>query len=228
MPTPTHGRAQPRRLIKDFEREARTDGLPAEDLGARKRLLVAKLNAYITAKKEAAGALETRRELVADGRVNRAGAEIGPSSARPAVLLRMITESRQPPVLWCRACQAFSSHQGLGSGTHAVLHPCVHMSAQATVPWGRACAVLSGRERRCILCTGRCTLISSVFMGHGMTPGRPACRIRRTLYAVCCSLSRAVMAGDRKRWSAADRKRSSAADSKRSSAAWRQAWRRRS
>lgn len=83
MRQPTRGRAQPRRLIKDFEREARTDGLPAEDLGARKRLLVVELNALIAAKKEAAGALGARRELVADGRVNRAGAEVGPSSARP-------------------------------------------------------------------------------------------------------------------------------------------------
>ena len=85
VPKPTHGRAQPRRLIKDFEREARTDGLPAEDLAARKRLLVAELNSHITAKKEAAGALDARRELVADGRVNRAGAEIAPSSARPTI-----------------------------------------------------------------------------------------------------------------------------------------------
>ena len=82
VPKPTHGRAQPRRLIKEFEREARTDGLPAEDLAVRKRLLVAELNGYISAKKEAAGALDARRELVADGRVNRAGAEIAPSSAR--------------------------------------------------------------------------------------------------------------------------------------------------
>ena len=89
VPQPTCGAAQPRRLIKDFEREARTDGLPAEDLGGRKRLLVAELNALITAKKEAAGALDARRELVADGRINRAGAEIRPSSARPQLLIHV-------------------------------------------------------------------------------------------------------------------------------------------
>ncbi|KAK9830607.1 hypothetical protein WJX81_004669 [Elliptochloris bilobata] len=70
---------QTRRLIKDFEREARTDGLPAEDLAARKRLLVGELNGFITQKKNAAGAVDVRRELVADGRANKAGAEITPS-----------------------------------------------------------------------------------------------------------------------------------------------------
>ena len=75
------GLPQPRRLIKDFEREARTDGLPAEDLAARKRLLVGELNGFIAQKKAAAGVLEARRELVADGRANKAGAEIMPSGA---------------------------------------------------------------------------------------------------------------------------------------------------
>ena len=96
---PTCGAAQRRRLIKDFEREARTDGLPAEDLGARKRLLVAELNTLITAKKEAAGALDARRELVADGRINRAGAEIGPSSARPQLQLRVSFRAGPQPHL---------------------------------------------------------------------------------------------------------------------------------
>lgn len=81
-PAPNAGPPQPRRLIKDFEREARTDGLPADDLAARKRALVAELNGLITAKKQAAGALDARRELVADGRANKAGAEIVPGGAR--------------------------------------------------------------------------------------------------------------------------------------------------
>lgn len=38
-------------LIKDFEREARTDGLPARELADRKRLLVNELNSYIALKK---------------------------------------------------------------------------------------------------------------------------------------------------------------------------------
>jgi hypothetical protein len=52
------------RLIKDFEREARADGLPAADLANRKRELVQELNGYIAMKKELSAQSSTRAELL--------------------------------------------------------------------------------------------------------------------------------------------------------------------
>lgn len=39
-------------LIKDFEREARADGMPARELADRKKTLAAELNGYIQMKKD--------------------------------------------------------------------------------------------------------------------------------------------------------------------------------
>jgi hypothetical protein len=53
------------RLIKEFEREARTDGVPPADLATRKKALVQELNGFIGMKKERSADLEARRELTA-------------------------------------------------------------------------------------------------------------------------------------------------------------------
>lgn len=144
-PPASAGHAQPRRLIKDFEREARTDGLPAGDLAARKRLLVAELNGLITAKKKAAGELDARRELVADGRVNKAGAEIAPSGAGSRVgqleflLIRLTAAqhgcagSAQLPPRACKAqgmrCQCL--HTGPLTSTSRTAGACLLLNTTA-------------------------------------------------------------------------------------------------
>lgn len=53
------------RLVKEFEREARTDGMPARELADRKRTLVNELNSYIALKKNYSSADEARGELLA-------------------------------------------------------------------------------------------------------------------------------------------------------------------
>ena len=54
------------RLIKDFEKEARAENLPAQELTNRKRIMVQELNNFITQKKERSNALSARAELVAE------------------------------------------------------------------------------------------------------------------------------------------------------------------
>lgn len=53
------------RLIKDFELEARTDGMPASLLAERKRELVSKINEYIAMKKELNDANSAKQDLFA-------------------------------------------------------------------------------------------------------------------------------------------------------------------
>lgn len=53
------------RLIKEFEREARTDGITAADLANRKKNLVQELNNYISMKKDRSSDLDAKKELVA-------------------------------------------------------------------------------------------------------------------------------------------------------------------
>jgi SNARE protein len=53
----------PCRLLKDFEREARTDGMPAPILAERKKALADELNELIKRKKEI-GAFAERSELL--------------------------------------------------------------------------------------------------------------------------------------------------------------------
>eukprot|EP00884_Botryococcus_braunii_P012278 jgi/Botrbrau1/21050/Bobra.0144s0051.1 len=53
-------------LIKDFEREARADGMPADELAARKKGRVQELNALIQRKKDLASANEAHAQLLAD------------------------------------------------------------------------------------------------------------------------------------------------------------------
>eukprot|EP00958_Prasinococcus_capsulatus_P000085 scaffold3_cov389-Prasinococcus_capsulatus_cf.AAC.6 len=50
------------RLVKDFEREARADGEPEEQIGKRKKTLVKELNAFIAQKKKASADLKERQE----------------------------------------------------------------------------------------------------------------------------------------------------------------------
>lgn len=53
-------------LIKEFEREARTDGMPAAELADRRRTHVARLNGFIEAKKAFGQKDETRAELMGE------------------------------------------------------------------------------------------------------------------------------------------------------------------
>ncbi|KAG2491964.1 hypothetical protein HYH03_009695 [Edaphochlamys debaryana] len=55
---------QAKELIKDFEREARADGVPANELAQRKKLLAAELNGFIAMKKEFAQAEGGRGDLL--------------------------------------------------------------------------------------------------------------------------------------------------------------------
>jgi novel plant SNARE len=61
------------RLIKEFEREGRTDGMPAKELAERKRSLVNDLNNFIAMKKQFGAQAESREQLF-DGAAG-AGAE---------------------------------------------------------------------------------------------------------------------------------------------------------
>jgi SNARE protein len=51
-------------LIKDFEKEARMDGMSAVELAHRKKGLVQQLNEYIGMKKERAGGIAAKQELI--------------------------------------------------------------------------------------------------------------------------------------------------------------------
>eukprot|EP00798_Chlamydomonas_sp_ICE-L_P029073 gene29073-32279_t len=56
-------------LVKDFEREARAEGMPPSILGDRKRFLVGELNTYIAQKKEYGGAQKDRQSLLSGAAV---------------------------------------------------------------------------------------------------------------------------------------------------------------
>ena len=60
------------RLIKEFEREARTDGISAAELANRKKAMVQELNNFISMKKERSADLDARKELVAGGSPSKA------------------------------------------------------------------------------------------------------------------------------------------------------------
>ena len=53
-----------RRLIREFEREARTDGMPPNELNARKKELVQQLNGFIGMKKAYGAQAQQRGELL--------------------------------------------------------------------------------------------------------------------------------------------------------------------
>ena len=50
-------------LIKEYEREARTDGIPAAELQNKKRWMVNELNRFIALKKQLTQQLESRQNL---------------------------------------------------------------------------------------------------------------------------------------------------------------------
>jgi SNARE protein len=52
-------------LIHEFEREARTDGMPAREMADRKRRLANELNRFIALKKQYSSTEEGRNELLA-------------------------------------------------------------------------------------------------------------------------------------------------------------------
>lgn len=51
-------------LIKEFEQEARMDGMPAAELTSRKKVLVQQLNDFIAKKKEHGNDIAGRKELI--------------------------------------------------------------------------------------------------------------------------------------------------------------------
>lgn len=51
-------------MIKEFEREARTDGMPPKELAERKRMLVNTLNDFIATKKAHSDNLNGRGQLL--------------------------------------------------------------------------------------------------------------------------------------------------------------------
>lgn len=53
------------RLVKEFEREARSDGMPAAELAERRRMLVNQLNNFISIKKTQTQILSARAGLLA-------------------------------------------------------------------------------------------------------------------------------------------------------------------
>jgi hypothetical protein len=53
------------RLIQEFEREARTDGMPSRELADRKRKLVNQFNTYVNLKKQHSSSEQGRGELLA-------------------------------------------------------------------------------------------------------------------------------------------------------------------
>lgn len=65
------------RLIQEFEREARTDGMPSRELADRKRKLVNQFNEYVNLKKQHSSTEAGRGELLAG-----AGAASGQDEAQ--------------------------------------------------------------------------------------------------------------------------------------------------
>lgn len=59
------------RLIKEFEFEARADGMPAPLLAERKRELVNQINGFIAMKKEVSAAQSAKNELITGGPQHR-------------------------------------------------------------------------------------------------------------------------------------------------------------
>ncbi|KIY93081.1 putative plant SNARE 13, partial [Monoraphidium neglectum] len=70
-------------LIKEFEREARTDGMPARELADRKRTLVNELNSYIALKKNYSGTEDARGELLAGVAAQGEGGGAGVEKTNP-------------------------------------------------------------------------------------------------------------------------------------------------
>ncbi|KAK9915749.1 hypothetical protein WJX75_003579 [Coccomyxa subellipsoidea] len=69
-------------LIKEFEREARTDGIAAAELVNRKKAMVQELNNFISMKKDRSTDLDARKELVAGGSPSKAPQTINEMSAQ--------------------------------------------------------------------------------------------------------------------------------------------------
>ncbi len=78
------------RLIREFEREARTDGMPANELNFRKKQYVQELNGFIGLKKAYSGASGQRSELM-DG--SKSETEKLSSAWRSGLLLCLLSSS---------------------------------------------------------------------------------------------------------------------------------------
>lgn len=81
------------RLIKEFEREARTDGIPSKELSKRKTEVVNELNNLISMRKTAAAQLQSRQELL-NGAQNDGGVSI-PSSPEHMSTQQIVATGRK-------------------------------------------------------------------------------------------------------------------------------------
>ena len=94
--------ARVRRLIREFEREARTDGMPANELNFRKKQYVQELNGFIGLKKAYSGAVAQRSELL-DGAKSEAEKVSGVCADRNGTA---VTGALQRPSSGARTCSA--------------------------------------------------------------------------------------------------------------------------
>ena len=68
---PRSSSSLPRRLIRDFERDAKADNMPIDELNYRKKQLVQELNSFIGLKKAYGAQLSARGELVGASSLQR-------------------------------------------------------------------------------------------------------------------------------------------------------------
>jgi hypothetical protein len=87
------------RLIKEFEREGRTDGMPARELADRKRGLVTELNNFIALKKSYSATEQGRNELM-DGAVPKLETLNDGAYRRPTLVKRSPNQACIHRSLW--------------------------------------------------------------------------------------------------------------------------------
>jgi hypothetical protein len=113
------------RLIQEFEREARADGMPTRELADRKRKLVGQFNAYVNAKKTYASTEAGRSELLgaAAGSGQESGAGGGGQTtdgerASVCQILRCQRHAASNCAVLSRVCCAMLCHAMLCCATH--------------------------------------------------------------------------------------------------------------
>ncbi|EIE27118.1 hypothetical protein COCSUDRAFT_55142 [Coccomyxa subellipsoidea C-169] len=108
-------------LIKEFEQEARTDGISAAELANRKKAMVQELNNFISMKKERSADLDARKELVAGGSPSKAPQTINEMSAQQ-LMERGRKEMKAQDESLLRAQKIVESTVDIGSKTAETLH----------------------------------------------------------------------------------------------------------
>lgn len=106
-------------IIKDFEREARTDGMPVAELAERKRELVNELNSYIAMKKDYGNTLEARKNLLQGGEVTP---ETGPESmTMQELMVKGRKDMKETDKVLARAERVVEDTLQIGTQTAATL-----------------------------------------------------------------------------------------------------------